>query len=81
MRRVKVSPFVMTIWTCVDALTCAQIIKFEICKQWKDVVEEGLINYSEEAIPTESLALCEIAHTMKKIKIDTRLMDAGSRIS
>ncbi|CCI11562.1 unnamed protein product [Albugo candida] len=53
----------MTILTCVDALTCAQIIKFEI------------------SIPTESLALCEIAHTMKKIKIDTRLMDAGSRIS
>ena len=71
----------MPVSACVDAWTRAQIIKFEMCKQPEEVVEEDWINYFRETITTDSFELGKIDEMMKKFKMNTRLMDAGSRIS
>ena len=74
-------PFVMPVSACVDARTRAQIVKFEMCKQPEDAVEEDWINYFREAITTDSFELGNIDEIMENFKMRTRLMDAGSRMS
>ncbi|KAL0586901.1 hypothetical protein ABG067_003521 [Albugo candida] len=52
-----------------------------MCKQPEDVVEEDWINYFTEAITTDSFELGKMDEMMTKFKMDTRLIDAGSRMS
>ena len=64
----RYKPFVMPVSACVDAWMRAQIIKFEMCKQPEEVIEEDWINYSREALTTDSLELGKIDHIMRKFR-------------
>lgn len=62
-----------------DVWTREQILKFEMEKDPTEVTEQDWINYFREEGEPENLS--KIDKEMRKVRIDTTLMDAGSRIS